>query len=46
VLPVGADGKPFNLDFETRTLKDWFAKGNAFEGQPIGEHRLRESQRL
>jgi putative membrane-bound dehydrogenase-like protein len=35
VLPVGADGKPLNLDFETGTLKDWTAEGKAFEGQPI-----------
>src|SRR5205085_304224 len=30
VLPVGADGKPLNLDFETGTLKDWTAEGDAF----------------
>ncbi len=35
VLPVGADGKPLNLDFETGTLKDWTATGTAFQGQPI-----------
>ena len=35
VLPVGADGKPLNLDFETGTLKDWTLDGKAFEGQPI-----------
>src|SRR5881275_640409 len=35
VLPVGPDGKPLNLDFETGTLKDWTAEGNAFKGQPI-----------
>src|SRR5688572_30138922 len=35
VLPVGADGKPLNLDFETGTLKDWTAEGSAFAGQPI-----------
>src|SRR4051794_32363576 len=35
VLPVGADGKPLNLDFETGTLKDWTAEGDAFVGQPI-----------
>jgi putative membrane-bound dehydrogenase-like protein len=33
-LPVGADGKPLNLDFETGTLKDWTAEGDAFKGQP------------
>src|SRR5258707_3754813 len=35
VLPLGADGKPLNLDFETGTLKDWTATGDAFNGQPI-----------
>src|SRR6516162_2687578 len=35
VLPVGGDGKPLNLDFETGTLKDWTAEGDAFKGQPI-----------
>ena len=35
VLPVGADGKPLNLDFETGTLKDWTLDGEAFKGQPI-----------
>jgi putative membrane-bound dehydrogenase-like protein len=35
VLPVGADGKPLNLDFETGTLKDWTAEGTAFNGQPV-----------
>src|SRR5579871_905279 len=35
VLPLGADGKPLNLDFETGTLKDWTAEGEAFRGQPV-----------
>jgi len=35
VLPTGADGKPLNLDFETGTLKDWTADGDAFKDQPI-----------
>jgi putative membrane-bound dehydrogenase-like protein len=35
VLPVGVDGKPLNLDFETGTLKDWTLEGEAFKGQPI-----------
>src|SRR5262245_25464395 len=35
VLPVGADGRPLNLDFEIGTLKDWTAEGDAFLEQPI-----------
>jgi putative membrane-bound dehydrogenase-like protein len=35
VVPVGADGKPLNLNFETGTLDGWTAEGKAFEGQPI-----------
>src|SRR6202790_4194472 len=35
VLPGAGDGKPLNLDFETGTLKDWTAEGDAFKGQPI-----------
>ena len=35
IKPVGKDGQPLNLDFETGTLKDWTATGDAFEGQPV-----------
>src|SRR5262245_32565179 len=35
VRPLGGDGKPLNLDFETGTLKDWTAEGDAFVGQPV-----------
>src|SRR5262245_38019759 len=35
MLPTGKDGKPLNLNFETGTLKDWTATGDAFKGQPI-----------
>ena len=35
VLPLGKDGKPLNLDFETGTLKDWTATGDAFKDQPV-----------
>ncbi|HEY1786078.1 MAG TPA: PVC-type heme-binding CxxCH protein, partial [Pirellulales bacterium] len=34
VLPVAADGRPLNLDFETGTLQDWVGVGEAFNGQP------------
>jgi putative membrane-bound dehydrogenase-like protein len=35
VLPADANGKALNLDFETGTLKDWSAVGEAFAGQPV-----------
>src|SRR5438067_4833016 len=35
VRPVGADGKPLNLDFETGDLRDWTLEGDAFKAQPI-----------
>jgi len=35
VLPIGANGKALNLDFETGTLQDWSLDGAAFVGQPI-----------
>src|SRR3954447_26542699 len=35
VVPVGADGKPLNLNFESGTLEGWKAEGKAFEGQPM-----------
>ncbi len=31
----GSDGRELNLDFETGTLADWTAEGDAWEGQPI-----------
>lgn len=35
ILPVGADGKPLNTDFETGDLRDWTATGDIAKGQPI-----------
>ena len=35
VLPTDAGGVPLNFDFESGTLKDWTAEGDAFEGMPI-----------
>ncbi len=34
-LPRDDSGRPLNLDFETGTLQDWHAQGEAFRGQPI-----------
>src|SRR5262249_52621044 len=48
VLPLGADGKPLNLDFETGTLQHWRAEGEAFVGQPIKDdtvHRRRSDMK-
>ncbi|HUE73340.1 MAG TPA: PVC-type heme-binding CxxCH protein, partial [Pirellulaceae bacterium] len=35
VIPVGEDGKPLNLNFETGTLHGWKAEGKAFKKQPV-----------
>lgn len=34
-LPTDPQGKPLNFDFETGSLKDWTAEGDAFEKQPV-----------
>ncbi len=34
-LPTKADGASLNLDFETGSLVDWTASGDAFKDQPI-----------
>lgn len=45
VIPVGADGKPLNLNFESGTVEGWKAEGKAFEGQPIkGEIALQKGR--
>jgi hypothetical protein len=33
--PMDVDGRPLNLDFETGTLADWQAEGEAVQKQPI-----------
>src|SRR5439155_6673728 len=35
VTPASADGRKLNFDFETGTLQDWTAEGDAFVGQPV-----------
>src|SRR5262245_19840921 len=35
LTPVGPDGRKLNFDFETGTLQDWTAEGDAFVGQLI-----------
>jgi putative membrane-bound dehydrogenase-like protein len=35
IVPADASGRPLNLDFETGTLADWTAEGDAFRGQPV-----------
>ena len=34
-LPVDAQSRPLNLDFERGDLRDWTPEGEAFTGQPI-----------
>jgi putative membrane-bound dehydrogenase-like protein len=34
-VPTDAQGRRLNLDFETGTLADWTAEGDAFRGQPV-----------
>ena len=31
-LPTDAQGRPLNVDFESGTLADWTAEGDAFRG--------------
>ncbi len=34
-VPTDAQGRRLNLDFESGTLADWTAEGDAFKGQPL-----------
>ncbi len=34
IPPAGADGRPLNFSFETSTLADWTASGDAWRSQP------------
>jgi putative membrane-bound dehydrogenase-like protein len=34
-VPADDSGRPLNLDFETGTLADWTAEGDAFRGLPV-----------
>jgi putative membrane-bound dehydrogenase-like protein len=35
IRPLGAQGQPLNLDFESGDLRDWKAEGNAWANQPV-----------
>ena len=35
IKPLGSNGQPLNLGFETGTLADWKAEGGAWDGQPV-----------
>ena len=35
IQPLGDDGKPLNLDFETGTLDGWTSTGDAFAAMPV-----------
>ncbi len=42
VVPVDAQGRPLNLDFEAGSLKDWHGEGDAFvvvEGDAVSKRR-------
>ncbi len=45
VLPTDDQGRPLNLDFETGTLQDWHAEGDAFRDQPIEGDTVRRRRR-
>lgn len=35
IVPVGADGEPLNLNFESGDLTDWTATGDGWKDQPV-----------
>jgi len=35
IRPLGDNGQPLNLNFETGTLQDWTAEGAGWAGQPV-----------
>lgn len=35
IKPLGIDGKPLDLGFESNSLEGWKVEGNAWEGQPV-----------
>ncbi len=39
-VPTDTQGRRLNLDFETGTLADWTAEGDAFRGQPLEGDRV------
>lgn len=34
IAPVGEDGRPLNFSFESNSLQDWTAEGDAWQSQP------------
>ncbi|MCB1124391.1 MAG: DUF1080 domain-containing protein, partial [Verrucomicrobiae bacterium] len=40
LVPVGLDGKPMNLGFETGDLTGWTVEGEAFESQPTRDDSI------
>ena len=39
-IPTDSNGRRLNLDFDSGTLADWTAEGDAFRGQPIEGDRI------
>ena len=45
IVPVGADGKPLNLGFESGDLTNWTATGDAFKNQPVKQDGISQRWR-